>query len=126
MKSVVIALWALLILSACSSSPSPVLPPVLLKPLKNEFAVSRVWQQQLGDGASDNYLKFPPAFGDNVGYGVDYQGRLIAFKLKTGEVLWQRSYDYAFGSAPILASDRLIIGTKKGQLLALDRNSGDV
>lgn len=114
------------LLNACSSSPSPVLPPVMLTPLTPEIRVTSEWHRTIGSGVSDGYLKTPPTFAGNTGYAVDAQGKLVAFSLQTGEVIWSKRYVLPFSNAPVISGDMLFIGTLQGELVAINIKQGDV
>ena len=47
-------IFASIVLSSCSSSPSPVLPPAKLTIFKKELIVNEQWQQQVNDLSPSN------------------------------------------------------------------------
>lgn len=126
MKSFPLILLAVVLLNACSSSPSPVLPPLMLKPLKPELRVVREWHRSIGSGVSDGYLKMPPAYSKTTGYAVDAQGKLFALNIQTGKLEWNKSYVLPFSSAPVLSGETLFVGTLEGELVAINTKQGDI
>jgi outer membrane protein assembly factor BamB len=111
-----------LFLSACGSSPSPILPPVALTPLKNEINISRHWGFTAGQGVGDFYLKLKPVFHKGTGYIVDYKGHLQAFTIKSGKQVWDTELNLPASGGLTLANQKLFLGTSKGQVVALDIN----
>ncbi len=112
-------------LAACSTSPSPVLPPVPLTPIDNPLPVMSRWQATLGYGVYNYYLKLRPVFDDRgIGYGIDYTGYVTAFRARDGERLWERHLDLPLAGGPSLVEGRLLIGSSQGDVVALDPQDG--
>ena len=119
MKSISLV-TAFLILVGCGSSPSPVLPPVELTALTNQINISRVWKFTAGEGVSDYYLKLRPVFEKNIGYIVDYKGKLIAFNENSGKEIWTKELNVAVSAGLTISNGTLFLGTSKGEVLALN------
>jgi outer membrane protein assembly factor BamB len=113
-------------LLACSTSPSPVLPPVALQPLDNSFVIHKRWEAKLGDGASDQYLQLAPVIQHGNGYVADLHGHVAAFAVDTGKVLWQHDTGLLFASAPSISDKLLLLGTSHGEVVALDISTGEI
>ena len=126
MKSFHLIFLVGLLLTGCSSSPSPVLPPLMLKPLKAELHVSSEWHRSIGSGVSDGYLKMPPAYTKTTSYAVDARGKLFALNLQNGKVEFSRNYVLPFSSAPVISGDTLFVGTLDGELVAINIKQGDI
>ena len=110
-------------LVACSGSPSAVLPPVELQPLKNQLDISRQWIFTAGEGVSDFYLKLKPVIHKNKGYVIDHKGHMFAFNVKTGEVVWDLKLNTPVSGGLALFNDILFFGNSKGELIAFDIKS---
>jgi outer membrane protein assembly factor BamB len=124
MRLIVIALVVLV--GGCASSPSPVEPPVSLKRIENAFIIKRVWRHDLGDAASDKYLKLDPLFDKNVIYSVDHRGLITAYALDSKDKIWETDIALQVGSAPSLYNGQLLVGTSQGKLVALDAKNGRI
>lgn len=111
---------------ACTSSPSPVLPPVALQPLDNSFAIHKRWEAKFGDGGSDQYLQLAPVIKNGTGYVADLHGLVTAFTVDSGKILWQVATDYAYASAPSLDGQTLLLGTSHGEVVAIDIHAGEI
>lgn len=108
-----------LLLAGCGSSPSSVLPPVELTPLKNKINVSHLWNFTSGEGVSDFYLKLKPVFNKNTGYIVDYKGHLQAFTVNTGKIIWETDLNIPVSGGLTFVDGKLFLGTSKGEVIAL-------
>lgn len=115
-----------LVLAACGSSPSSVLPPVELTPLTNKIKISRQWSFTAGEGVSDFYLKLKPVFKNNTGYVVDYNGLLQAFTVTSGKVIWEKNLNIPVSGGLTLVEQTLFFGTSKGELIAFDINKAEL
>lgn len=113
-------------LLACSTSPSPVLPPVALQPLDNSFVIHKRWQAKFGDGASDQYLQLAPVIHNGRGYVADLHGHVVAFAVDSGKILWQQDTNLHFASAPSITEKLLLLGTSHGEVVALDITTGEI
>lgn len=113
------------LLAACSSSPSPLLPPVELEPLQNKLTISRQWIFTVGKGVSDFYLKLNPVIDkdNDKGYAIDYKGHLYAFKLTTGKIIWDIELKIPASTGLLLFNNVLFFGNSKGELTAFDIQS---
>lgn len=110
--------------AACSSSPSPILPPKVLEPVKNTIKITKRWSKKIDRGAGDNYLRLTPVIDGDVIYSVDYEGKVSAFDTKLMETLWQFELG-ASGSSPLTYADNnLYVGTSEGQVVAISARDG--
>ncbi len=113
-----------IVLSACTSSPSPVLPPAKLAPFKKELIVTDDWQRQIGEGVSDRYyLLLPVVYNDNL-YTIDYQGLLSVTNTSTGDTLWQKSLQIPVSAGLSKIDNMLLLATNEGAVIALDIKTG--
>ncbi|HEB87357.1 MAG TPA: outer membrane protein assembly factor BamB [Gammaproteobacteria bacterium] len=115
---------AILILAGCSTSPSPVLPPLPLPAFKPTVAITTQWRSKIGLGARYFYLRYKPVFLGNVGYTADYQGGVYAFDVKTGDELWNKQLHFKLTSGLSVQGGRLLLGSNEGDVLALDPKNG--
>lgn len=123
---VLAALGVGVLLSACASSPSPVLPPAPLTTIKKPMPVHKLWSLQVGRGVGENYLRLSPAIVDGRGYISDVSGRLEAFDIKTGKPVWHVNLHVPVTGGVGYAEGRLLIGTRRGHVLALSPKDGAV
>lgn len=111
-------------LAGCASSPSPVAPPRPLTDIKKPLPVERLWAHDMGSGADDLYLQLPPLLAGDRGFVADYRGRVWAFDVPNGTVLWKTDLERPVSSGAGLVGDTLLFGTREGAVLALDAQTG--
>ena len=114
-----------LVLWGCTTSPSPVLPPVGLQPIDDPLYVRKNWNSVIGRGVGQNYLKLQPVFSGNTGYVADYLGYVRAFEVTTGKTLWSRQLETPIASGPAIVENMLMFGTSQGEVLARDLHNGN-
>jgi len=112
------------ILAGCSSSPSPVLPPVDLPIFKPGLEITTEWRNKVGRGARYFYLRYKPVFDGDVGYLADYAGSIYAFDVNSGDVLWYKDLNIKLTSGLSLEEGRLLLGTNVGEVIALNPEDG--
>jgi len=115
-----------ILLISCTSSPSPILPPVALGALTNQVNVNLLWTQRFGDGVADNYLKFQPvAYRDSIIY-LDYEGRLTSVKKISGLENWYTEFNLPVSSQMLIYQNKVIFGTSQGELVMAHLNDGKI
>ena len=113
-----------IVLSSCSSSPSPVLPPTKLMPIKKELRVNEQWFIQVGEGVSDRYYRLSPLFYKGNIYSIDYLGFLAVFNAETGEIVWDKQLDLPVSAGLSKIDNMLLFATNEGDVIALDIDTG--
>ena len=124
MKNLVSFGLVIAVLMACSTSPSPVQPPVALVPLKNKLDVKRVWQRYIGGGAGYKYLRFSPVVDGDLAYAIDHEGKVVAWNITNNKTQWKRELNTVASSAIGLDEENLYFGTSQGEVFALRKESG--
>ena len=114
------------LLGGCSSSPSPVLPPVKLTAIDNAFTIKKRWENDFGDGAGENYLKLTPVMEDNIFYTLDYRGLVTAYNTKDKSIRWQSTLAVPASTALTLDDDLLLLGSSHGDVIAMQKKDGHV
>lgn len=114
------------VLAACSTPSSPVLPPTPLTAIKTPVSVHNVWSLQSGNGVGGNYLRLAPIIVAGRGYVSDVRGQLESFDVKTGKRLWQVQLHVPVTGGVGYAEGRLLLGTRRGTVLALSPANGKV
>lgn len=114
----------LILLTACGSSPSSVLPPVELTPIDNKINIARLWKFKIGDGVRDFYLKLKPVFNNDTGYVIDHKGYLISFDAKTGALIWDKQLNTSVSAGLTYADGFLFFGNSKGEVIAFNTRTG--
>lgn len=118
----------LLALAGCSSS-GPIRQPAELEPVSAAPDVNRsvkvLWSSSTSsDSLNRVYDRLQPAIAAGRLYSANANGKLYAFDLKSGQQLWQQTFDLTISAAAGLNEQTLFAGTNKGEVLALNRNDG--
>lgn len=115
-----------MLLVACGSSPSPVLPPVALTPLENKIKITRLWKFTAGEGVGEQFLKLKPVIKRNTGYVADYKGYIRAFNIKTKDKIWDKHLNTPVSGGLTYANGKLILGSSKGEVIVLRAKDGEI
>ncbi|RZF77789.1 outer membrane protein assembly factor BamB [Pseudoalteromonas sp. CO325X] len=123
-------------LTGCSSSDEDEL---VLPEIANQFETQVLWQETVGDGVEHYFSRLQPAVYKDRVFVASRFGEVQALSLTDGDVLWENdvradasfwpweSTDSAKLSGGILqAYGKLFIGSEHGQVVALDRETGEV
>lgn len=126
--------WILLssfLLQACSSTSQTVRIPTPLISAVDDYDLSLEWQVSVD--------KLAEADGRSLAFADDGERLFVASSSGlvtalwkhnqaryTDQVIWQAKYEASILSGPILANNHLIMGTSKGDLLALSPSDGGV
>lgn len=123
-SSFIFSLIAISMLSSCSISPSPILPPAKLTQFNAEFSISEKWFRQIGEGVSDHYYLLSPVFHSDTLYTIDYNGFLSATNSITGDLLWGKQLNIAVSAGLTKVDNMLILATSEGDVISLDLKTG--
>ncbi len=119
---------ALLLLSSfllgCTTSPSPVLPPVGLTSIDDPLYVRISWNSIIGSGVAEKYLKLQPAFDGTTGFVADHTGYVRAFNVTNGKKIWGIQLGTPIASGPALVEGKLLFGTSQGEVIAREPRDG--
>lgn len=112
------------LVSACSSSPSPVLPPTKLTSIKENFTLNELWYRQIGEGVSDRYYLLTPVIHNKAFYIIDYTGHLSVINPDTSDILWEKNLDITVSAGLSKIDNALLLASSEGEVISLDINSG--
>ncbi len=117
-----------LLLTACSWFEDEVyvaLPSELVE-FTPEFEPTIAWSTDTGSGAGDDYSQLGAWLQGDAIIAVDYEGDVTSYASMSGKTLWQAGLDVPVATGAGGGDGLVLIGTKKGQLIALDELSGEV
>jgi outer membrane protein assembly factor BamB len=81
-----------------------------------------VWSRNL-----HSLIEFPAAIADGVAYLTNFAGTQWALSMDDGRTLWQRDLGHtAQAASPAVFGDELVVHSKSGRVLVLDRHRGRV
>ena len=123
-NSIVVILFG--ILTACSSDPLPVLPPMQLEPVENALRIHQQWATDIGTGVENQHLRFQPVWENDTYYTVDYRGYLYAVAVNSGDIIWQKKYDQHISAGLNETAQALFFATEDGQLYSVSKKNGAI
>jgi outer membrane protein assembly factor BamB len=99
-------------------------PPTPLAEFEPQFEVETLWQQRVGSGIGDRYLKLKPAVAGDRVIAADRKGRVRAFEAKSGTPLWQTKIEKPISAGPSVGEELVLLGTYDGDVVALSPEDG--
>lgn len=86
-----------------------------------------IWRIQAGEDGDVPFVS-PPIIAQNKIFVLDGENVLRSFDIKTGKMLWQKSFyvEGAFGGGIAYSSGRIFIASGSGTIAALASSNGDV
>src|SRR3990167_8732684 len=109
----------------CSSNSKKELPPAELPDFTAEVELKSEWNRSIGDGQGESYNLLTPAVdGDHI-YAADAEGVVVAMDRFSGDVLWKQDLERPVSGAIGVGSGLVVVGTLKGEVIALDQSTGE-
>jgi len=100
-------------------------PATLPEEFQGEIQTELLWQETVGKGADQKYLKLIPVVRDGKLFVADYNGRLQARAANNGDEIWENHTDYLFAAGPCLSEQFIIMGSSHGEVIAFDIRTGE-
>jgi len=98
--------------------------PAELKQFKSTLNIAESWSASVGSDAKKLYVRLQPAVdGDRI-YAAGVKGKVSAYDVKTGNVLWQVDTGARLRGGPGVGDGLVLLGTADAELIALDRQTG--
>jgi len=98
--------------------------PMELESFDEEIEIIEVWDESIGNGSDDQYLKLTPVIIDEFIYAIDHEGLLLALNKADGEEIWDAEYDEPVSGALGGDLNHLYFATYHGDVIAVDRLDG--
>lgn len=124
-------------LLGCSSSDDE--EELVLPEVNNQFETQIVWQESVGSGVEHYFSRLTPTVYKNTVFAAERYGLVKALNLESGATLWQTDVreapafwpwednDSAKLSGGILqAYGNIYIGSEHGEVIAINRESGEI
>lgn len=110
-----------LILSGCSSTPTIGKEPAELQPIETTSTAAVAWQSSIGD--AEGFTFTPSVVGDAI--FVAERGGDVARLDQDGKSVWKISLDTDLSGGVGSDGQRVVIGTTKGEVIALNAADGE-
>ena len=124
----------LLIASGCSAVTDQVtsfmggednsIPPTPLEDIQQQINIKELWNQDIGDGSNDQYLKLVPVYSQNRIFVADSEGEVEAIDAQTGKALWSHDTDTKITGGPGAANNMVMVGTGEAEIISLSSETG--
>jgi outer membrane protein assembly factor BamB len=123
-------LAALLVLGGCSSwlgyAGSDVEQPTALVDFKPTAAITDIWSKDIGTGPGRQFLRLTPALHADTLYTVDIYGHVSALAQEGGKERWHTDLKLDVTGGVGFGDDLVLVASRKGEVVALDKNKGVV
>jgi outer membrane protein assembly factor BamB len=121
-----LAFAALLIFAGCSKD-KDVEPPAKLVPFPAKLPVKELWGDKVGGGKKQVKLRLGlgPAVDNDLVFAASDKGELVAVNLESGHQVWVKKFKHMeFSAGPGAALGKVIVGSTKGWVIALEGATG--
>ena len=99
-------------------------PPKELEPLEPTVAMSVIWKTSVGAGYDEQIVNLVPAVTASTVYVADRRGLVQAHDRKNGDKLWEAETRLELSAGPVVAGDKLLLGTSNAEVLAIGLANG--
>ncbi len=117
---------ALALLAGCASKGEPAYTPKELRSFNETSSLDSQWRRSVGDGFGRARYPIAPAREGNTVFAADANGLVAAFNAQSGEREWQVELDTPISSALNAIAGQVYLGTRNGEVIALDQRDGSV
>lgn len=101
-----------------------VAPPSELVEFPAEFEPKIAWSTDAGKGADDDYSDLGAWLQGEAITTVDYEGYVSSYVSQTGKQRWRTDLDVPVAAGVGGGDGLILVGTREGQLIALDEQTG--
>jgi outer membrane protein assembly factor BamB len=101
-------------------------PPAVLVEYTPEIKIEELWQETVGIGSDEQFLKLVPAIGSGNIVAADRDGLVQARDLSTGRLIWEAETDVHFSAGPGLGVGTVILGSSDAEVVALNSQNGEL
>ena len=99
-------------------------PPKELQPLEPTVNMTVLWSNQIGKGSLGRILNLMPAVTGTTVYAADHKGLIVAVDRANGDTQWSKETGLEVASGPVVAGDKLLLGTSNAELVAISLADG--
>ena len=117
---------AAVLLVACSDKGKTRTPAKLVEIPKPSIVIDQVWSESVGSGSDDLYTTLRIALTDTAMYLASVDGRVEARNPDNGKLLWRTKTKERLISGPSANGDEVLVGSARGQALALKSGDGKI
>ena len=101
------------------------IPPAPLKLIADTAGARQIWETRVGSGAGDQFIRLAPALADGRIYAASHDGTVVALDALGGQRRWQADTKLPItGGVGLSDNELVLVGTDKGQVVALRQADG--
>ena len=101
------------------------IPPAELKPVVSAVGVQQLWETKVGAGAENQLVRLTPALADGRIFAASHDGTIMALDALSGQRLWETNTKLPIsGGVGLSDTELVLVGTDKGQVVALQQRDG--
>lgn len=100
-------------------------PPTPLEDIQQQINIEKLWNQSIGDGSGEQYLKLVPVYSQDKVFVADSDGEVEAIDAQTGKSLWSHDTDSKITGGPGAANNLVMVGTGEAELISLSAETGE-
>lgn len=100
--------------------------PMKLTDIDRTLNVRRAWSTSVGSGLGKSAPGLKPFFSDGEIWVADHKGRIDVVDSERGNRIRRFDIDMPISAGPSVFGDRVLVGTFNGQIVVLDRASGEI
>lgn len=141
MKKITLASLLLLTIGlvGCSSNDDEEEAELVLPEIVNQFESKTKWSESVGDGVEHFFSRLSPVVYKDRVFVASRDGDIKAIDIESGDVIWQTDvrenpafWPWADDDSAKLsgglsqAYGKIYVGSEKGEVIALDRETGDI
>ena len=93
-------------------------PRALAEDFTPKIQLTVQWKESIGDGCGGANINLVPAVTEDSVLAADHQGLIESRNRLNGEKRWEVETELKFTSGPVLAKDKIILGTKDAEVAA--------
>lgn len=99
-------------------------PPKELQPLEPTVNMTELWSTRIGKGSLGRILNLMPAVTASTVYAADHKGTVVAVDRANGDTQWSKDTGLEISAGPVVAGDKLLLGTSNAELVAISLADG--
>lgn len=124
---IILVIISITVFSGCSwfnKDDAYSIKPTELKDIENKIDFDVVAIVTVGSSSEYSYVKLAPHVLDAQVFAASRDGKVVAYDLETGNMLWKMSTDYLFSAGPYAYENLVYVGDSDANVVAFDRQTG--
>lgn len=122
-----VTLFTLALLAGCAGKQEETrYSPKELQRFEASAELKRDWRQRAGRGLGRAAYPISPALDGEAIFAADERGRVMAFAADSGQQRWRIDLDVGVSSGLSAVAGHVYLGTRNGEVLALNQANGDI